>query len=629
MMANKIRLSLLSVLLPAIVNVSQAQTNVQDSLFFREHYTKLEYQIPMRDGVKLFTSVFLPKDTMELHPILLTRTPYSVGPYGAGKYPRSFSNLTKQYLMRNYIIVRQDVRGRYMSEGAFVDVRPYIANKKTNQDIDETSDTYDAVDWLVKNIPHNNGNVGVKGISYPGFYTTMATIDAHPAVKATSPQAPVSAWMLGDDFIHNGALLLPHAFDFYMGFGWPRPKPTTEDFHRFDHGTPDGYKFFLELGALPNAITRYTHDSVAFWNDIMRHGTWDSFWNERNALFHVKNIRPATMVVGGWFDTENLFGALHLYAQIEKDNPNNHNILVMGPWSHGAWSANSLDSLGPIKFGSNLSDFFAETLEVPFFEYYLRGKGELKLSEATVFLTGANEWKMFDHWPPTNTESKQLFLHAGGKLSFVPPSDNEAGEYDEYASDPAKPVPYTNEITDWYNNAFMLEDQRFASQRTDVLVYRTDILDEGVTIAGPVTINLEGSTSGTDCDWIVKVIDVFPDTTGHTEMNPKRRMLGGYQMLVRGDVLRGKFRNSLEKPEPATPNVPTTFEFALQDAFHQFKKGHRMMIQIQSSWFPMIDRNPGKFIDIYHAKDSDFQKTIQHVYHAPGKATYVKFNVVR
>jgi putative CocE/NonD family hydrolase len=600
-----------------------SQMSLPDTTFLREHYVKQEYEIPMRDSVKLFTAVYLPKDSTEQHPILLTRTPYSVAPYGTDNYPRRLSNLTKQYFDRNYIIVSQDVRGRFMSEGTYVNVRPYIADKKSHQDIDETSDTYDTIDWLIKHLPRNNGNVGVKGISYPGFYTTMATIDAHPAVKATSPQAPVSQWMSGDDFFHNGALLLPHCFDFYMRFGWPRAEPTTMDFHGFDHRTPDGYQFFLNFGPLSTANLKYMHDSVAFWTDITHHGTWDKFWVERSVLPHLQHIKPATMVVGGWFDTENLYGALHLFAQIEKDNPGHPNTLVMGPWSHGAWSANDLDSLGSIKFGSNLSEFFADQLEVPFFEHYLRGKEEPKLPKAVVFLTGANEWKMLDSWPPKNTETKHFYLNQHGELSFDPPQ-KPSSEYDEYVSDPKKPVPYTNEITNWYNPAFMLEDQRFAARRPDVLVYETDVLTDNITIAGPITAHLVASTSGTDCDWIVKVIDVFPDTAGGRRNNK----LGGYEMLVRGDVLRGKFRKSLSAPEPIPSNEPTIFEYALQDVFHQFRRGHRVMIQVQSTWFPMIDLNPGKFEDIFTAKETDFQKITQRVYHSTQQASYVEVNLV-
>ena len=600
-------------------------TNAQDepdSVFFRKHYTKQEVRIPMRDGIKLYTIAYVPKDTVERHPILLTRSPYGAGLYGEDKYPRFFSNLSRNYWHRKYIIVVQDVRGRFMSEGTFVNVRPHNPAKKSKNDIDESSDTYDTVEWLITNITGNNGRVGVKGISYPGYYSTVACIEAHPAVKATSPQAPVSEWMGGDDFYHNGALLISHAFDFFVGFGWPRPEPDTQDFRPFDPGTPDGYDFYLKLGALPNANARYMHDSVEFWNDMMEHGTWDDFWKARSILPHLKNIRPATLVVGGWYDTENLYGALHTYAEIEKNNRENNNTLVMGPWCHTAWAANDLDSLGAIKFGSNLSKFFAEELEVPFFEYYLRGEGEPKIPEAAVFLTGANEWKMLDSWPPKGVNVKNLYINAGSRLSFTSPSQDDE-QYTEYVSDPAKPVPYTNEITGWYNPAFMVEDQRFASRRPDVIVFRTELLDDNMTIAGPITVHLVGSTSGTDCDWVVKVIDVFPDSLRIPDSVPQGAKLGGYQMLVRGDILRGKFRESLSTPIPIEPNKPTVFEFILQDLFHQFKAGHRIMVQIQSTWFPFADRNPGKFMDIYRAKDSDFEKTVQRVYHSTVHQSYL------
>jgi putative CocE/NonD family hydrolase len=611
-----------------ILTITANAQDEPDSVFIRKNYTKHEYRIPMRDGIKLFTSAYVPKDTTERHPILLQRSPYSAGPYGEDRYIRYMSNLSRQYWHRKYIIVVQDVRGRFMSEGTFMNVRPLIPEKKSVNDIDESSDAYDTVEWLVANIPGNNGRVGIKGISYPGGYSTMASIDAHPAVKATSPQAPVSEWMGGDDFFHNGALLISHAFDFFVGFGWPRPEPTKIDFRPFDPGTPDGYDFYMRLGALPNANIRYMHDSVEIWNDIMEHGTWDDFWKARSVLPHLKNIRPATLVVGGWYDTENLFGALHTYAEIEKNNPSNHNSLVIGPWCHTAWAANDLDSLGPIKYGSNLSKFFAEELEVPFFEYYLRDEGTLKIPEAAVFLTGANEWKMLDSWPQKDVEVKNLYITAGENLGYTPPSPNDR-EYTEYISDPAKPVPYTSEITGWYNPSFMVEDQRFASRRPDVVVFKTEILNENVTIAGPIKVHLSGSTTGTDCDWIVKVIDVFPDTMRTHETAPPGVQLGGYQMLVRGDILRGKFRDSLSAPKSIKPNTPTVFEYILQDIFHQFKAGHRIMVQIQSTWFPFADRNPGKFMDIYKAKDSDFEITVQRVYHSAEHQSYIALPQLR
>lgn len=599
----------------------------QDSLFIRQQYTKQEHRIVMRDGVELFTVVYAPRSNSEPHPIMLTRTPYSVRPYGADSMLTVLTNLQRKYFQRNYIMVYQDVRGRYLSGGEFVNVRPYLPVKRGNNDIDETTDTYDTVEWLVKNIPNNNGRVGVKGISYPGFYTTMATIDAHPAVKATSPQAPVSKWMAGDDFFHNGAFLISHAFDFYVRFGWPRPVPTTEDRRSFEHGTPDGYEFYLNMGPLSNANKLYLKDSVAFWNDLMKHGRWDSFWEARDVFPHVRNLRPATLVVGGWFDAENLYGALHLYQNIESKNRDHENMLVMGPWAHGWWAADNVDSLGPIRFGMNLSDFFADSLELPFFEHHLRGRDPHGLAEATVFETGSNRWRRFDRWPPQNAKGRNLYLRENGSLSFERPEQG-LSEYDEYVSDPSRPVPYTNEITHWYDAAYMVEDQRFASRRPDVLVYTTGPLEDDLTVAGPITVDFIVSTSGSDCDWIVKLIDVFPHDTPDPAGYPERVKFGGYQMLVRGDVLRGKFRNSLANPGSFLPDSLTKISFVLQDAFHTFRKGHRIMVQVQSSWFPLVDRNPGRFLDIYSAKESDYQITRQRVYRTPVNPSFLRLPVL-
>ncbi|MBF8295150.1 MAG: cocE 2 [Bacteroidetes bacterium] len=611
------------------------------SLFAQErfsvinHYDKHEYMIPMRDGVKLFTAVYTPKDTTQDYPILMTRTPYSSAPYGETMYPPFIGSQAEKFARDGYIIVSQDVRGRYMSEGEFVNVRPYRENKKSPKDIDESSDTYDTVDWLIKNVRHNNGRVGIYGISYPGFYSTTGTIDAHPAVKATSPQAPVSKWMSRDDFFHNGALLLPHAFDFFASFGWPRPEPTQRDSRPFNHKITDGYKFFLELGPLPNANTKYFKDSVAFWNDIVNHGTWDSFWEARNILNHVKNIKPATLVVGGWYDSENLYGALNLYAAINKLNSKNQNRLVMGPWSHGQWGNDSGDSLGMIKWGSSTGKFFVDSVVFPFFSYYLKGQGGLHIARATVFETGNNVWRSLDAWPPPSTVPTNLYLNETKKLSFSAPTlTSKSGEFDEYVSDPAKPVPYTSEIRHWYNSAFPVEDQRFAWTRPDVLVYESEILTEDMTVAGPITASLFVSTSGTDSDWIVKVIDVLPETVafagrGGPRFDPNIMKLRGYQMMVRGDVIRGKFRNSMSKPEPFVPNQVTKVEYVLDDIFHTFKKGHRIMVQVQSSWFPMIDRNPQTFVDIYRAKESDFQKATQRVYRSPAWTSHLSLPILK
>ncbi len=598
------------------------------SFDMKEHYTKKEVSIAMRDGVKLFTAIYTPKDTSRPHPILMVRSPYSSGPYGEDNFPQLFALQSRYYAEHKYIIVSQDVRGRYMSEGAFMDVRPVRTKYASPKDIDETTDTYDTVDWLVKHVPNNNGRVGIHGISYPGFYAWMGTINAHPAMKATSPQAPVSQWMSGDDFYHNGAFLVSHAFQFYAGFGWPRPEPLKQYPSHFQLPHPDGYRFFLEQGPLSNLNTRFLHDSVEFWNQLTEHDTWDSFWAERSVLPHLNGLKPAVLVVGGWFDAENLYGALHSYQTANTNNPSNRIRLVMGPWAHGWWQMPALDSLGDIKFGSVTTEWFTKNVVGPYFDHELDGAPAPALAEATVFMTGQNEWRQLDAWPP-KSERKTIYFDAHRRLTWTKPSvEREA--YDEYVNDPATPVPYTEEVRPWYNPAYMLADQRFASRRPDVLTYQSDVLTEDVTVAGPITVRLTASTTGTDCDWIVKVIDVFPDTI-KTPRNTLARgvRLEGYQMMVRGDVLRGKFRTSMSKPEPFTPNAPTEISYDLQDVFHRFKKGHRIMVQVQSSWFPKIDRNPGVFMDIFKAKESDFTKTTQRVYRSAGKLSGVELGIYR
>jgi len=613
----------MSFLVTIALTGSCASQSVPDSVFIRENFAKHEYQIPMRDGVKLFTTVYLPKDAKEPRPILLARTPYGVRPYGSDEFIKDPSPVRNRYFREEYILVYQDVRGRFMSEGTFVDVRPYIAEKKGPGDIDETTDTYDTVDWLIKNLPNNNGRVGVSGISYGGFYASMAAIDAHPAVKAVSPQAPVSRWMGGDDFFHNGAFLLPHAFDFYAGFGHARVSPNSSDYRLFDHGTPDGYAFFMEMGPLKNANIRYLKDSVAFWNEMTRHWKWDEFWKARDVLPHLRNIKPAMLFVGGWFDTENLWGALNAYAETERHNPSASNQLVMGPWYHHQWGSDSGSVLGPLAWGTPTGAFYVDSIEVPFFRYHLEGKGEPRNFEAAVYQTGKNVWRFLDRWPPNEADSAKIYLSAEGKISFTPPP-GKAPLFDEYVNDPGKPVPYTDEIVHWYNHAFMVGDQRFASRRPDVLSYRSDVLADDLTLAGPIEARLLVSTSGTDCDWIVKVIDVFPNDSPDPEPNPKGVKLGGYQMLVRGDVLRGKFRENMSDPKPFVPGKITTVNVKLQDVFHTFKKGHRLMVHIQSSWFPMIDRNPGKFMDIFLAEEKDFERTTQRVYRSAPYLSYLR-----
>ena len=576
-------------------------------------YTKYEFRIPMRDGVKLFTAVYVPKDDSQQYPILLNRTPYTCRPYGADQY-RTMIGPSPLFTKALYIVAYQDVRGRWMSEGEHVNMRPHNP-KKGPKDIDESTDTYDTIEWLVKNIPGNNGKVGQWGISYPGFYTAAGMIDAHPALKAVSPQAPIVDWFVGDDWHHNGALMLPHAFNFMANFGKPRPEPIKKpQFLPFDHGTPDGYDFFLKMGPLANADAKYLKGSVGFWNEVMAHGNYDDFWKSRNLRPHLKNIKPAVMTVGGWFDAENLFGALETYKNVEKQSPGANNFLVMGPWLHGGWEGNrgDGDSLGHVKFNSKTSEYYRQQIELPFFEFHLKGKGDFKSPEAWVFETGTNVWRKYDAWPPKEARPHELYLGANGTLSAKSPSAGEG--FDEYLSDPAKPVPFIDKIGVGMLAEYMVGDQRAAARRPDVLVYQTEVLENDLTLAGPIQVEMRVSTTGADADWVVKVIDVYPEDYPDPNPNPTGVRMGGFQQLVRGDVMRGKFRNSFEKPEPFTPGKPTLVKFTLPDVFHTLRPGHRLMVQVQSSWFPLIDRNPQSFVDIYTAKESDFQKATHRVY---------------
>ncbi len=601
----------------------------EDTSYVRDHYTKMETYITMRDGKRLFTSIYLPKDQSKKYPIIMTRTPYTVAPYGANAYKKSLGQ--NNFLEKEgFIFVYQDVRGKWMSEGDFVDVRPNIDNKKSKKDIDESSDTYDTIDWLVKNLPNNNGKVGIEGISYPGFYSTASLPNAHPALKAVSPQAPVTDWFIGDDFHHNGALFQMDAFAFITFFGVPRPKPITPA--EFKNGikskVTDNYKFYLDLGALPNYKKNYFGDSVKFWDDMMAHPTYDSFWQDMNIRPHLKNITPATMVVGGFFDAEDCFGALHVYKALEEQNPATHkNMLVMGPWFHGGWERGEGQFFGDQDFGSKTSLWFQENVELPFFKYYLKGEGEMALPKATVFISGSNEWKKFNEWPPKNTVEKTLYFQPNGKLSFEAP--NATDSFDEYVSDPSSPVPYQDGIQSHRTREYMLDDQRFASRRPDVKVYQTDALTEDITLTGPVIADLLTSTTGTDADYVVKVIDVFPDDYPNPTPNPKNVTLAGYQMLVRGEVFRGKFRNSFEKPEPFVPGKVTEVKYNLPDVAHTFRKGHRIMIQVQNTWFPLVDRNPQQFEDINQAKDADFQKATIRIYHDANNKSSVKVTVLQ
>lgn len=591
-----------------------------DSTWIVDNYVKKELTIPMRDGTKLFTVIYSPKNNDEPHPILITRTPYSCAPYGEGKMNAFWNSPRKYFFKENYIYVIQDVRGRWMSEGTFMDVRPYQTDRKSAYDIDETTDTYDTIDWLIKNVNNNNNHVGVFGTSYPGFYATMAALSNHPSLKAVSPQAPVTEWFIGDDFHHNGAFMLMDAFSFYSGFGKPRPVPTTKGPKGFSFPVRDNYAFYLGKGALPN-FTKLMGDSIAFWKDMMNHPNYDAFWKARNTRNFVQHISSGipTLVVGGLFDAEDCFGAWNLYKAIETKAKNN-NKLVMGPWYHGGWGAKDGSYLGNVQFGSNTSAWYQENIELPFFNFYLKGKGTAdNINEATIFFSGSNEWKQLPVWPPANATAKPIYLQKNGLLSFTGKGAFNPAGYSEYSSDPFKPVPYTEDVHLSRTKEYMTDDQRFASRRPDVLVFSTPELTEDITLGGPVIADLMVSLSGSDADFVVKLIDVFPDDFAYPGQGKNVYEMGGYQMLVRGEVMRGKFRNSFEKPEPFIPGKATQVKFTLPDVAHSFKKGHRIMVQIQSSWFPLVDRNPQQFLDIYQAKDADFRKANIKVYHDASK----------
>ena len=635
---------IISFLFSACCLVAHSQNFSQDSAWIKDNYYKTEFYITMRDGVKLFTTAFIPKDTSEQHPILLTRSPYSCAPYGKDKMRPYWGHYFRYYFREGYIIVMQDVRGRWMSEGQFVDIRPFIKDKKTNKDIDEASDTYDAIDWMVKNLPHNNGRAGVMGISYPGFYSSMAAASGHPALKAVSPQAPVTDWFMGDDFHHNGAFFAMDGWSFYSSFGKPRPQPTTVGPTEFDLHSMDNYNWYLKTGALKN-IMALTGDSIPFWKDLYQHPNLDDWWKARNARVAMYDIKPAMLVTGGLFDAEDCFGAWNLYKAIRTQSPATNSHIVMGPWYHGQWASSDGTHLGNVQFGSNTTFWYQNNIEIPFFNYYLKGKGsEPNLAAATIFFSGENKWKTFPKWPPAETQDVSFYLLPDGGLSAVSPTANNGAQsaigknnsFSEYISDPAHPVPYTEDVHLDRTREYMTDDQRFASRRPDVLTFQTPELTEDLTLAGPVIADLKVSISTTDADFVVKLIDVFPDefTYGNDQQAgrrdlPKSYPMGGYQMLVHGEIMRGRFRESFEKPVPFQPGKIETVRFAVPDVAHTFKKGHRVMVQVQSSWFPLVDRNPQQFVNIYTCNDSDFRKATIRIYHDNGHASKLILPVLK
>ncbi len=592
--------------------------DVANAAYVRSRFTKFEYRIPMRDGVRLFTSVYVPVDASpaKKYPFLMMRTPYSVAPYGLDRYPPVL--MSPALAKEGFIFVFQDVRGRNMSEGEFVNMRPQNAAKKSKTDIDESSDTHDTISWLLARVPDNNGKVGLKGISYPGFYASAGAIDSHPALKAVSPQAPIADWWRGDDMHRHGAFNVQLSFAFFSRFGVARPKPiSNEDYKPFAFGTPDAYDFYLR--PLAELETTYLKGEIAFWNEIVAHPDYDSFWQARNLLPHLRNIKAAMLIVGGWYDTEDLYGPLATYRAIEEQNRGIVNTLVMGPWRHGGWARGESDKLGDADFGFMTAEPF-QAKEQAFFVQHLKGGPAAPFPEAMVFEAGADRWRQFTSWPPPGTREARLFFHDSGKLSFdaAPTASGEGAEtYDEYLSDPARPVPYTQKPDQGWSATYAAEDQRFASRRPDVLVYQTEPLEHDVTLAGPLAAELFVSTTGSDADWVVKLIDVHPGVMpGWTEADDRmgKPNLGAQQVLVRGEPMRGRYRDGGATPKPFTPGAVTPVKFPINDVFYTFARGHRIMIQIQSSWFPFIDRNPQTFVNIFQAKAADFVKATHRVH---------------
>ena len=607
----------------------------------REHYTKYEYRIPMRDGSRLFTVVYVPKDSGKSYPFLMDRTPYSVGVragdelhYGVDYYPASLGP-SHDFETSGYIFVRQDVRGRFMSEGKWQEMTPHANPHPVKGEGVEAQDMHDTVDWLLKNIPNNNGKVGILGISYGGFYTSSSIIDSHPAIKAASPQAPIADLFMGDDSYHGGAFMLSANFDFYSAFTEEtNPTPLPKKREHFDYGTNDAYAFFLEHLTMPNIVATLNKKQQAFLVPTIDHATYDEFWQIRNILPHLKNIHAAVLTVGGWFDAEDLQGTLSTYQAIKHQNTGSYNGLVMGPWVHGGWARYDGASLGNVKFDAKTAEQFRKTILFPFFEQNLKGGANAGLAEANVFETGSNVWRRYAAWPPQQAQLRELYFGANGTLTWQQPAASSA-TFDEYVSDPKKPVPYIAYPATGVPQEYMLSDQRFASTRPDVLTYRSAVLENDVTIVGPVMPKLFVSTTGTDSDWVVKLIDVYPSEypdgapreRGHDVPGPSVNM-AGYEQLVRGDPLRGKFRNSFSKPEPFTPGKMEAVNYSMADINHTFRRGHRIMVQVQSSWFPLVDLNPQTFVDIPHAKPEDFQKATQRVFRAPGMASGVAVRVM-
>jgi putative CocE/NonD family hydrolase len=580
-------------------------------------FTRSEAMIAVRDGVKLNTQVFSPTRTDEKFPIILIRTPYGIGNPSSEQIAAALPELAN----KGYIIVQQDIRGRFKSEGSFVMLRQPRDRKDKNA-IDESTDTYDTIEWLLKNVPNNNGRVGMSGTSYGGWLTVMGMLDPHPALKAVVPQASPADMWLGDDFHHNGAFRLSYGFEYtYM---METSKEVANPAAIVDKR--DAYEWYLKLGALSNVDPKYLKDKYPTWNDFENHPDYDAFWQRQAFAPWLTRVTVPTLNVAGWWDQEDFYGPIKIYELLEKHDTENKNFLVVGPWNHGGWARGDGDKLGRINFGSPTADYFRKNIREPFFAYYLKDKKNPNLPEALTFRTGSNEWVRHDNWTPKEAVVKNLYLQADGKLSFDVPSAGKQA-FDEYVSDPAKPVPYRpRPIEPGMGSAWRVwqtEDQRFVDHRPDVLTYATEPLADDITVSGKIISNIFASTSGTDSDWIVKLIDVYPE-----KYQPEPDM-SGYQLMIAGDVLRGRYRNSFEKPEPIPANSVQQYKIGFPANDHTFKKGHQIMIQVQSTWFPVIDRNPQKFVpNIFLAKETDFQKATQRVFRSGSSASNIALPVV-
>jgi putative CocE/NonD family hydrolase len=579
-------------------------------------FDRTEAMVPMRDGAKLFTTVHVPKEPKGPVPLILVRTPYGID----GRAERNMTNYLKEFADDGYAIAFQDIRGRFKSDGTFVMTRP-PRDRSDPKAVDEASDTHDTIDWLLKTVKGNNGRVGMLGVSYPGWLTAVALLDPHPALKAVSPQASPADMFLGDDFHHNGAFRLSYGFEYVAMM------ETDKTNTNFKFDTFDTYDWYLKLGALSNVNRRHFHGQLPTWNDFVAHPNYDAFWKKQSLEPRLNAVTVPTLNVAGWYDQEDFRGPLKIYAGLEKRDAGNRNFLVVGPWNHGGWTAGAGDRLGRVAFGSATGSHFRSKIQAPFFHYYLKDQGTPPPAEARVFRTGSNTWENFDRWPPKSAAARKLYFHPNGKLAFDPPAEAVPG-FDEYVSDPANPVPYrprpvrpTYPGPEW--PVWMTQDQRFAHGRPDVLTYASDPLAEDLTVAGSMTVKLFASTSGTDCDWMVRLIDAYP------EEYPADPGMGGYQLLIAGEPVRARFRKSFEKPEPVTAGAVEEYAIDLNGGSHRFRKGHRVMVQVSSTWFPLIDRNPQAYVpNIFEATDADFRKATQRVFRTPKFASHVALDAL-